>query len=325
MCPESTQIAPGDGLGVWPRHCLSVSDFSPDQIRYLFQIARGFSVAGGCDQSVPILSGKVVACLFFESSTRTRCSFERAVSRLSGEVLHFAVTHSAAAHKGESFSDTLLNLYAMGVQIFVIRHPQPGAAHFAATVLPPAACVINAGDGCHAHPTQALLDVFTLLQNGLHLPESTVAIVGDMRYSRVARSYMAALSLLGTKAIHLVAPPAFLPHYPPVGANVRLFHCVREGIAGADAVMILRPQKERFISGPTGWESQVIQQMQVTEAVLAACAPTAIVLHPGPVTRGVEVASAVIDGARSRVLQQVRHGVLVRMAVLSQLMQHTTG
>lgn len=266
-------------------------------------------------KKVPLLQGKTVANLFFEASTRTRTTFELAAKRLSADILNVNIGTSATS-KGESLLDTVKNLEAMQCDMFVIRHADSGAAHFLAQHIAPHVSVINAGDGQHAHPTQALLDMFTIRRHKQDFSKLTVAIVGDIMHSRVARSQIHALTLLNTRDVRVVGPKTLMPAgIEALGVNV--FHNLREGIRDADVIIMLRLQKERMLGASLPSEHEYFRVYGLSRELLKLARPDAIVMHPGPANRGVEIESAVADGPQSVILEQVTTGIAVRMAVMS--------
>lgn len=298
------------------RHFLTIEGLSKRIITEILDTAESFSVLP--EQSVkkvPLLRGKTIANLFFEASTRTRTTFEVAAKRLSADVLTINVSTSSAI-KGESLLDTLHNLEAMHIDMFVVRHSQSGAANFIASHASPHVSIVNGGDGRHAHPTQALLDMFTIRRHKPDFSVLKVAIVGDVMHSRVARSQIHALRLLGVPEIRVIAPRTLLPkHIREMGA--RVFSDLHTGLCDVDVVMMLRLQRERMESAmlPSGLE--FFQVYGLTSNKLALAKPDALVMHPGPINRGVEMSSEVADGAQSVILQQVTHGIAIRMAVMS--------
>jgi aspartate carbamoyltransferase catalytic subunit len=306
------------------RHFLSTEGLTRDLLTEVLDTAESF--AGVTEQSVkkvPLLRGKTIVNLFFEASTRTRTTFELAAKRLSADVLNINVTDSSAV-KGETLLDTLRNLQAMHVDMFVVRHTDSGTAHFFARHVQPHVSVINAGDGRHAHPTQAMLDMFTIRrEKGADFGRLTVAIVGDIAHSRVARSQIHALNLLNTGDVRIVAPRTLIPsHIESLG--VRVFHDLREGLRDADVVIMLRLQRERMVGALLPSEHEYYQLYGLTEEKLSIARPDVTVMHPGPINRGVEMDSRVADGPRSVILQQVTYGIAVRMAVMSMAMQQNT-
>ena len=303
------------------RHFLTVEGLSRGLLTEILDTAESF--AGVVRQSVkkvPLLRGKTIVNLFFEASTRTRVTFELAAKRLSADVLNLNVPASSTT-KGESLLDTLRNLEAMHCDMFVVRHPESGAAHFVAQHAAPHVSVINAGDGRHAHPTQALLDAFTLRRHFGDLSSISVAIVGDILHSRVARSEIHAFNALGVAELRVIAPKTLLPaHIEQLGVHV---YCnLNEGLRDVDVVIMLRLQRERMAAALLPSEREYFHLYGLTAEALARAKPGAIVMHPGPVNRGVEIASDVADGPQSVILDQVGHGIAVRMAVMSMAIQH---
>ncbi|CAK0752051.1 Aspartate carbamoyltransferase [Gammaproteobacteria bacterium] len=298
------------------RHFLSIEGLNRRIITEILDTAESFALLP--EQSVkkvPLLRGKTIANLFFEASTRTRTTFELAAKRLSADVITVNVPTSSAS-KGESLLDTLRNLEAMHVDMFVVRHAQSGAAHFIASHVAPYVSIVNGGDGRHAHPTQALLDMFTIRRHKPNFQSLIVAIVGDVVHSRVARSQIQALNLLGVGEVRVIAPRTLLPsHIEDMG--VRVFNNLQKGLKDVDVIMTLRLQRERMESAmlPSGLE--FFQIYGLTPEKIAVAKPDALVMHPGPINRGVEMSSEVADGPQSVILQQVTHGIAVRMAVMS--------
>jgi aspartate carbamoyltransferase catalytic subunit len=256
--------------------------------------------------------------LFFEASTRTLTTFELAAKRLSADVLKINVSTSATT-KGESLLDMLRNLEAMHCDMFIVRHGESGAAHFIASHVAPHISVINAGDGRHAHPTQALLDMFTIRRHKGEFAPLTVAIVGDIMHSRVARSQIHALTTLGVDEVRVVGPKTLIPKAVE-NLGVHVYHDMEYGLEDADVVIMLRLQKERMQGALLPSEHEYYQRYGLTKDKLAAAKPDAIVMHPGPINRGVEIQSEVADSAQSVILEQVSNGVAVRMAVMSMVL-----
>ncbi len=300
-------------------HFLTTEGLSRERLTAILDRAEAFAGVGErAVKKVPLLRGRTVVNLFFEPSTRTRTTFEVAASRLSADILNLNIEHSAT-RKGESLLDTLRTLEAMQCDLFVVRHANSGAAHFIARHVAPGVHVINAGDGRHAHPTQAMLDMFTIRRRKGGFEGLKVAIVGDILHSRVARSEIHALRTLGVAELRLVGPRTLLP--PGIESlGVELFHDLRHGLEGVDVVMMLRLQHERIQGPMLPGAGEYFHNYGLTEAALEAAADDAIVMHPGPINRGVEIDSAVADGERSVILQQVTHGIAVRMAVMSEVM-----
>ncbi len=302
------------------RHFLTIEGLGRDTLTRILDTAESFS--GVVEQSVkkvPLLRGRTIVNLFYEASTRTRTTFELAAKRLSADVLNINVNTSATV-KGETLLDTLHNLEAMHCDMFVVRHGESGTAHFIARHAAPHVAVINAGDGRHAHPTQALLDMFTIRRHKAGFDSLVVAIVGDIMHSRVARSQIHALNTLGAGEVRIVAPKTLLPaRAEELGA--RVYHSLRAGIRDADVIIMLRLQRERMLGAMLPSEQEYFQLFGLTEEKLAVAKPDAVIMHPGPINRGVEMDSQVADGPRSVILQQVAHGIAVRMAVMSMAMQ----
>jgi aspartate carbamoyltransferase catalytic subunit len=302
------------------RHFLTIEGLPREVLVSILDAAESFTSVTDRDvKKVPLLRGKTVATLFFEPSTRTRTTFELAAKRLSADVLNIAMSTSATT-KGESLLDTLRNLQAMHVDMFVVRHAQSGAAHFIASHVAPHVSIINAGDGRHAHPTQAMLDIFTIRRHKPDFGELTVAIVGDILHSRVARSQIHALNTLLTGEVRVIAPQTLLP-VDIESMGVKVFHQLNEGLKDADVVIMLRLQKERMHGGRLPSEHEYYQQYGLTESSLNLARDDAIIMHPGPINRGVEMSSAVADDPRSVILEQVSHGIAIRMAVMSMTMR----
>lgn len=302
------------------KHFLSIEGLSRELLTEILDTAESFSGMGEHQiKKVPLLRGKTIINLFFETSTRTRTTFELAATRLSADVLNMNIATSATA-KGESLLDTIRNLEAMHVDMFVVRHALSGAAHFIAQHTAPHISVINAGDGQHAHPTQAMLDMFTIRQHKQRFEGLKVAIVGDILHSRVARSQILALNTLGVAEVRVIAPKTLLPaHVRDMG--VVSLHDMAEGLAGVDVIIMLRLQKERMNSAFLPSESEYFRCFGLNEAKLGYAKADAIVMHPGPINRGVEIASSVADGPNSVILQQVSNGIAVRMAIMTMTMQ----
>lgn len=298
------------------RHFLKISGLSNKELTRILDAAESFiSIDGQAVKKVPLLRGKTIANLFFEPSTRTRTTFELAAKRLSADVLNIDIATSATT-KGESLLDTLFNLAAMNTDMFVIRHPESGAAEFIARYVAPHVSIINAGDGRHAHPTQAMLDMFTIRKHHKDFSDISVAIVGDILHSRVARSQIEALNILGAREVRVIAPRTLLPaNVEQLG--VREFQNCNQGLRGVDVIIMLRLQKERMQGAFIPSEHEYFQLYGLTPERLALAKPDAIVMHPGPINRGVEISSEVADGNQSVILQQVNYGIAVRMAILS--------
>jgi len=301
------------------RHFLSLNGLNRALLTEILDTTDSFvSVGEQAVKKVPLLRGKVVANLFFEASTRTRTTFELAAKRLSADVLNINISTSATS-KGESLKDMLQNLEAMACDMFVVRHAQSGAAHFIAQQVCPDVAIINAGDGRHAHPTQAMLDMYTIRRHKGGFAGLVVAIVGDILHSRVARSEIQALTTLGVAEVRVVAPKTLLPT-DIEGLGVSVFHSLKEGLRDADVVMTLRLQKERMHSALLPSEHEFYKRYGLSRDSLGFAKPDAVVMHPGPINRGVEIESEVADGVQSLILKQVNYGIAVRMAVLSMTM-----
>ncbi len=304
------------------RHFLSIEGLKRSVLVDILDLAESF--AGVTEQTikkVPLLRGKTIVNLFFEASTRTRVTFELAAKRLSADVLNVNINVSSTV-KGETLLDTLQNLEAMYCDMFVVRHADSGAAQFIAEHVLPHVHVINAGDGRHAHPTQAMLDMFTIRRVKGEFAPLTVAIVGDVLHSRVARSQINALTTLGVNEVRVIAPKTLLPNEVET-LGVHVYHDLRQGLRDADVVIALRLQHERMQGAMLPSEHEYFQLYGITEEKLALAKPDVTIMHPGPINRGVEIASEVADGPRSVILQQVTHGIAVRMAVMAMAMGST--
>ena len=264
---------------------------------------------------VPLLRGKSIFNIFFENSTRTRTTFEIAAKRLSADVVSLDVGRSST-NKGETILDTIANLTAMHADMFVVRHNESGAPYLIAQHAAPHVHVVNAGDGRHEHPTQGLLDVFTIRRYKKDFTRLTVAIVGDVLHSRVARSQIHALTTLGVPEVRVIGPRTLLPT-DIERLGVRVFTSLEEGLKGVDVVTMLRLQNERMAGALLPSASEYFSRYGLTPQKLALAKPDAIVLHPGPMNRGVEIDSAVADGNQSVILPQVTYGIAVRMAVMA--------
>lgn len=305
------------------KHFLTIEGLDKALLTEILDTAGSFlSVGNRSVKKVPLLRGKTVVNLFFEASTRTRTTFELAAKRLSADVLNINISTSATS-KGESLKDMLQNLEAMASDMFVVRHQSSGAPHFIAEHVTPEVAVINAGDGRHAHPTQAMLDMFTIRHHKGAFENLTVAIVGDILHSRVARSQIHALRILGAKEIRLIAPVTLLPaHIEDLG--VKIYVDAQQGLKDVDVVIMLRLQKERMASALLPSENEFYQLYGLSTEKLALAKPDALVMHPGPINRGVEIDSEVADGSQSVILNQVTYGIAVRMAVMSMAMTGQT-
>jgi len=298
------------------KHFLTIEGLKRDLLTEIMDRAEQFSSLSGRQvKKVPLLRGKTIMNLFFENSTRTRTTFELAAKRLSADVMNLNINTSATS-KGESLLDTLHNLQAMHTDMFVVRHHQSGAAEFIAQHVAPHVSVINAGDGCHAHPTQAMLDMFTIRRHKKHFPDLRVAIIGDVLHSRVARSQIQALATLGVGEIRIIGPKTLLPRDSQT-LGVHVYHDMAKGLQDVDVIITLRLQFERMQGALLPSAQEYFESYGLTQTKLNFAKPDAIVMHPGPINRGVEIASAVADGPQSVILEQVTHGIAIRMAVMS--------
>ncbi|WP_326539027.1 aspartate carbamoyltransferase catalytic subunit [Pseudorhodoferax sp.] len=297
-------------------HLLSVEGLPRAVLTQVLDTASTFlSVNDREVKKVPLLRGKSVFNLFFENSTRTRTTFEIAAKRLSADVINLDIARSSAS-KGESLLDTIANLSAMHADMFVVRHGESGAPYLIARHCAPHVRVVNAGDGRHAHPTQGLLDMYTIRHYKRDFTQLSVAVVGDIVHSRVARSDIHALSILGVPDIRAVGPKTLVPG-DLAQMGVRVCHDMAEGIRGADVIIMLRLQNERMSGALLPSASEFFKSYGLTPDKLALAKDDAIVMHPGPINRGVEIDSAVADGGQSVILPQVTFGIAVRMAVMS--------
>ena len=299
-------------------HLLTLEGLPKDQILHILDTAKQFvSVTDPSREvrKVPLLRGKSVFNLFFENSTRTRTTFEIAAKRLSADVINLDISTSSTA-KGESLLDTIDNLVAMQADIFVVRHNVSKAPIEIANHVPAHVHVVNAGDGSHQHPTQGLLDMYTMRHFKQQFKGLKVAIIGDIVHSRVAKSNIHALTTLGCEEIRAIGPESLLPSDLNM-LGVKVYHSMEEGLKDVDVVMTLRIQKERMEAGQVPEGDAFFKQYGLTPARLALAKADAIVMHPGPMNRGVEIDSAVADGPQSVILNQVTFGIAVRMAVMS--------
>jgi aspartate carbamoyltransferase catalytic subunit len=302
------------------RHFLTIEGLNRELLTQILDTAESFAALPGRPvKKVPALRGRIITNLFFENSTRTRTTFELAAKRLSADVLNFNVSTSATS-KGETLLDTLRNIEAMHSEMFVVRHNQSGASHFIAQHAAPGVSVINAGDGRHAHPTQAMLDMFTIRKHKGDFTPLRVAIVGDILHSRVARAQILALNTLGVTEVRVVGPRTLIPTDARV-LGVHVYHDLDAGLRDVDVVIMLRLQKERMDGALLPSEEEYFHLYGLTNERLEVAKPDAIVMHPGPMNRGVEMDSEVADGPRSVILQQVSYGIAVRMAIMSMCMQ----
>ncbi|GIX53419.1 aspartate carbamoyltransferase catalytic subunit [Sphaerotilus sulfidivorans] len=297
-------------------HLLSIEGLPRAVLTHILDTASTFLAVNDREvKKVPLLRGKSVFNLFFENSTRTRTTFEIAAKRLSADVINLDIAKSSAS-KGESLLDTIANLSAMHADMFVVRHSESGAPYLIAQHCAPHVHVVNAGDGRHAHPTQGLLDMYTIRHYKKDFTRLRVAIVGDIVHSRVARSDIHALTTLGVPEIRAVGPKTLVPgNLAEMGVQVH--HDMAEGIRDADVIIMLRLQNERMSGAMLPSAGEYFKSYGLTEEKLALAAPDCIVMHPGPINRGVEIDSAVADGRHSVILPQVTFGIAVRMAVMS--------
>ena len=299
-------------------HLLTIEGLKEDLIFKIFNLADSFLNINNRDiKNVPLLRGKTVCNLFFENSTRTRTTFEIAAKRLSADVINLDIPSSSQS-KGESILDTIDNLIAMGADIFIIRHSQPGIPEKIAKHVGPNVHIINAGDGHHAHPTQGLLDVFTINKFKDNFKSLSTAIVGDIKHSRVARSEIFALSALGVPDIRLIGPKNLMPDNIKV-SNIKIFDSMEKGLKDVDVIMMLRIQKERMVGDNIPSEEDYFTNFGLRKKHLGLSKKDAIVMHPGPMNRGVEIDSEVADSDQSVILSQVTFGIAIRMAVMAML------
>ena len=318
--PEGSLVL-GTPAGLRTKDLLSVGDLSSDEILLILDTAEAMKEVGMRSiKKVPALRGRTVVNLFFEASTRTRTSFEIAEKRLSADTVNIAGSSSSVA-KGETLVDTIINLEAMAPDLIVVRHPSAGAGHLVARLC--RARVINAGDGMHEHPTQALLDALTIRQHKGRFDGLKVSIIGDLLHSRVFRSNLLLLRTLGADVCACGPATLMLPDMTRLG--VRSTTSVDDAVKDADVIMVLRIQLERMRGHFFPSLREYFQRFGMTTARLRLAKPDVIVMHPGPVNRGVEIASDVADGPYSVILEQVANGVAVRMAVLYLLTGGQTG
>jgi aspartate carbamoyltransferase catalytic subunit len=299
-------------------HLLGLKGLPKEQIENILNVASRLLDTQGNLKKSKVLDDMSVANLFFEPSTRTRNTFEIAAKRSSAQTINVDLANSATK-KNETLMDTMHTLKAMQIDMFVIRHKKNGLPHHIANNIEGIA-IINAGDGINAHPTQALLDMLTIQQEKKSFKDLSVAIVGDIRHSRVAHSDIHALMTLGTKDIRLIAP-GYLQYNGDVSNGIKLLDNLDEGISGVDVVVTLRLQKERMLAAEIPNEKVYFDHYGITNEKLKLAKPNAIVMHPGPVNRGIEVDTAVADGPQSVILKQVTNGIAIRMAVMEVLAQ----
>ena len=312
MLTANPQLTPDKKL----KHLLTTEGLPKTLIEQILETADQFVSVGDREvKKVPLLRGKSVFNLFFENSTRTRTTFEIAAKRLSADVINLNIGASSAS-KGESLLDTIDNLAAMNADMFIVRHSQSGAPHLIAQHVKPGIAVINAGDGRHAHPTQGLLDMYTIRHYKKSFHNLSVAIVGDILHSRVARSGIHALTTLGCPDVRVIGPATLIPtEVERMGVSVH--HDMYRGLEGVDVVIMLLLQNERM-SGPLLPSAhEFFKNYGLNAAKLSRAKPDAIVMHPGPMNRGVEIESGIADGRQSVILPQVTFGIAVRMAVMA--------
>ncbi len=300
------------------RHLLTLEHLNAQGLNHILSLAEQFLTPEGkiVEAAPAYLAGKTVVNLFFEPSTRTRSTFTLAAKKLGAEVLNFDI-QSSSTKKGESLKDTVLTLQAMQCDIFVVRHNENGTPQLIADLLKENGHVINAGDGTHEHPTQALLDMLTIKQNKKDFKHLSIAIVGDILHSRVAHSDIQALKILGVPDIRVIAPKSLLPDNAE-NLGVKVFHSLATGLKDVDIIMVLRPQLERMQANDFSKE-EYCKQYCVTLESLSYAKRDVLVMHPGPINRGLEIASEVVDSTHSVILQQVTNGIAVRMTVMSLL------
>ncbi|MDE0308606.1 MAG: aspartate carbamoyltransferase catalytic subunit [Acidiferrobacterales bacterium] len=316
--PQDLQIDSDGQL----RHFISIQALPRELIENILELAESYiDFAARGSKKVPLLRGKTVVNLFFEPSTRTRTTFEIAAKRLSADVINLQ-SDSMSTVKGETILDTVKTLQAMHTDTFIVRHKNSGAANLIAKHVPPHVHIINAGDGRYSHPTQALLDMLTIRQHKHSFENITVAVVGDILHSRVARSEITALNVLGAGEVRIVAPKTLIP----TGVEkmgVQVYTDMARGLKDVDVVVMLRLQMERMEGQLVPSPREYYQCYGLTEEKLKLAKPDAIVMHPGPINRGLEIASSVADGSRSVILSQVSNGIAVRMAVIAKIMGGT--
>ena len=293
-------------------HLLGLKDLPKKQLEKILDVADGLIDKKGNLQKSKILRDMSVANLFFEPSTRTRNTFEIAAKRTSAQTINVDLANSATK-KNETLMDTMHTLKAMQIDMFVIRHKQNGLPHHVAENIE-GVSILNAGDGINAHPTQALLDMLTIRQHKKTFDNLSVAIVGDIRHSRVARSGIQAMKTLGTTDIRLIAPETL--HYKEETPGLERFDNLKKGIEGADVIISLRMQKERMVAADIPDEQTYFENFGLTNEALKCAKPDVILMHPGPVNHGIELESSLVDGPHSVILQQVTNGIAVRMAVM---------
>ena len=302
------------------QHLLSIAGLSRETLTHILDTAESFLSLNDRDvKKVPLLRGKSVFNIFFENSTRTRTTFEIAAKRLSADVINLNVEASSTS-KGETLIDTMDNLAAMHADMFVVRHNQSGAPYLMAEHMNKIGrkyiSIINAGDGRHSHPTQGLLDMYTIRHYKKDFTQLRVAIVGDILHSRVARSNIHALTTLGVPEVRVIGPQTLLPSgLREMGAHI--YHDMNEGLRDVDVVIMLRLQRERMTGALLPSEAEYFKHYGLSQDKLKLARPDCIVMHPGPINRGVEIASDVADGPQAVILPQVSFGIAIRMAVMA--------
>jgi len=302
------------------QHLLSINGLDKKLIEQIFNDADKFLETK--DSKYTSLNGKTVCNLFFENSTRTQTTFEIAAKRLSANVINLDIATSSQS-KGESILDLINNLIAMSVDIFVIRHSEPGIPELVAKNIQSNAHIINAGDGDREHPTQGLLDAFTIRKYKKEFSNLKVAIVGDIQHSRVAKSEINILSILGAKEIRVIGPKSLMPENIN-DFNVKVFHNMEKGLKDVDAIMMLRIQKERMTKDTIPSESEYFNSFGLNQERLKLAKKDCLVLHPGPINRGIEIESSIADGKQSVILDQVKFGIAIRMAVMTLMVNKNT-
>jgi len=318
LTPPSLQLNEQGKL----HHLLTLEGLKQHHLLEILDTAdQFFDPQTGEIRKVPLLKGKTIMNLFFEPSTRTRTTFEIAEKKLSADVMNLDI-ETSATQKGESLLDTLWNLQAMQADMFVIRHSESGAAQFFAQHLAPHVHIINGGDGRHAHPSQALLDIYTIRKHKGDIFDLKIAIVGDILHSRVVRSQIQALSILEAREIRVIAPKTLLPPCPEA-LGVHVYHDIEAGLQDVDVIIMVRLQNERMKSALLPSTKEFFKHYGLTPERLALAKPDAIIMHPGPINRGVEIDSAVADGPQSVILDQVHNGIAIRMAIISIIMNTT--
>lgn len=301
------------------KHFLTINGLPRETLLSILDTADSFIDFGKREiKKIPLLRGKTMVNLFFEPSTRTRTTFEIAGKRLSADVINLNAARMSTT-KGESILDTVRTLEAMHTDLFVVRDSASGAAHLIAAHLPDHVRVINAGDGRHAHPTQAMLDMFTIRQAKQDFSGLRIAIVGDVLHSRVARSQIHALNILGAREVRVIGPRTLIPT-DIESMGVRYFSNMIEGLDSIDVIMMLRIQRERMDGQLIPSEQEYFNRYGLTQEKLRYARDDAIVMHPGPINRGLEISSSVADGERSVILDQVTNGIAVRMSIMAKLM-----